>query len=78
MIVGGLGGEGLLCFLEGLLVFFSIGSYSEGSEVEGLESEGLLVFGDFILLTRGSSSRSYSSSATEGARVGSVVFSRDF
>ena len=62
MIVGGLGGlggerggEGLFCFLEGLLVFFSI----EGSEVEGLESsEGLLVFGDFILLTRGSSSRS--------------------
>ena len=65
MIVGGLGGlggerggEGLLCFLEGLLVFFSIGSKSEGSEVEGLDSEGLLVFGDFILLTRGSSSRS--------------------
>jgi len=63
LIVGGLGGEGggkgLFCFLEALLVFFSIGSKSEGSEVEGLESsEGLLVFGDFILLTRGSSSRS--------------------
>ena len=59
MIVGGEGrGKDLFCFLEGLLVFFSIGSYSEGSEVEGLDSEGLLVFGDFILLTRGSSSRS--------------------